>query len=83
MDIFEHVKLFEPIPIGLNESSAILTVLEKTLQSVKLCSVVVAVNLVHASVLMSEVATASIAAYFLFVEGSAIFSSQFVVWCKV
>ena len=40
-------------------------------------------DLVHASVLMSEVASASIAAYFFFVEGSAIFCPQLVVFAEI
>ena len=42
-----------------------------------------AVDLVHAPVLMSEVASASIAAYFFFVEGSAIFCPQLVIFAEI
>ena len=35
-----------------------------------------------ASVLMSEVATGPVAAYFFFVEGSAIFCPQLLVWAE-
>ena len=35
-----------------------------------------------ASVLMSEVATRPVAAYFFFVEGSAIFCPQLLVWAE-
>ena len=42
-----------------------------------------AVDLVHASVLMSEVASASIATYFFFVEGSTILCPQLVVCAEI
>ena len=82
MDIFKHVKLFEPRIKGLNESCAVLAVLEEHLKGVKLWCEVVAVDLFMASVLMSEVATGPIAAYFFFVEGSAIFCPQLLVWAE-
>ena len=85
MDVLEHFKFGESTVVGLEESCAILAVLEQTLNSIELWRVVVAVYLLHASVLVSEEAPASVAAHLFFVEDPAVlrFDQVIVKLCAV
>ena len=80
MNILEDIQSFEAAFEGFNKGRLVLAVVEQALQSVELWSVVVAQDLIVPPVLVPEVASASVVADFLLVEGSTILGSELVIW---
>ena len=77
MDCLENGQFTNSSFVGIYESVLVFAVLIKALDGVQLGNIEVASDLAEVAVLMSEHATATIAALLLLVECSAIFCSEF------